>query len=53
MQVEVAKEGADRGLYLNPEVLGLPESQSIYYAKMQAAHLPAAAPQRPAVGRVK
>ena len=53
MQVEVEKEGADRGQYLNPEAFGLPESRSVYSAKLQAAHLPPAAPQKPAVGGVK
>lgn len=48
MQVEVAKEGADRGQYLNPEVFGLPESRSVYYAKLRASRLPAAAPHAPA-----
>ena len=53
MQVEVEKEGADRGLYLNPEAFGLPESRSVYYAKIQAAHLPSTAPRKPAIDGVK
>jgi hypothetical protein len=47
MQVEVEKQGADRGRYLNPEAFGLPQSRGIDYERLQAALKRAQAPAKP------
>ncbi len=38
MQVEVAKQGSERGQYLHPAAFGQPEARSVQYDKLQAAH---------------
>jgi hypothetical protein len=37
MQVEVDKQGSERGQYLHPAAFGLPETRNVQYEKLQAA----------------